>query len=432
MGLPLMGSRATLRRQFLMEQMEQNNKRNGYWSGLISGLLLAILLIGCVYIGNQVYRIFESKKIAESNQAEGAELLNEYTAAKVEVIEETIKQYFLEETDRNALENGIYTGMVNALDDPYSEYYSAEELEELQMSTEGIYYGIGAYISKAATDEFCTISGVIENTPAEEADLRAGDIIYEVDGVLTQGMDTTEVVSLIKGEEGTQVVLTLVRDGEDDYLKIPVERRKIESPTVSNEMLENGIGYIEITEFDDVTEDQFAEALAECKAKGMKALILDLRSNPGGNLSTVCEISRMLLPKGMIVYTEDKYGKRDEYTCDGVRQLQVPAVVLVNGYSASASEILAGAMKDHGIATIMGTTTFGKGIVQRVIALSDGSAVKLTVSKYYTPNGNNIHEKGIEPDVEVEFDADAYYDEGVDNQLQEAVRYLTTIQSQAN
>ncbi|MBR4983662.1 MAG: S41 family peptidase [Lachnospiraceae bacterium] len=412
--------------------MEQNNKRNGYWSGLISGLLLAILLIGCVYIGNQVYRIFESKKIAESNQAEGAELLNEYTAAKVEVIEETIKQYFLEETDRNALENGIYTGMVNALDDPYSEYYSAEELEELQMSTEGIYYGIGAYISKAATDEFCTISGVIENTPAEEADLRAGDIIYEVDGVLTQGMDTTEVVSLIKGEEGTQVVLTLVRDGEDDYLKIPVERRKIESPTVSNEMLENGIGYIEITEFDDVTEDQFAEALAECKAKGMKALILDLRSNPGGNLSTVCEISRMLLPKGMIVYTEDKYGKRDEYTCDGVRQLQVPAVVLVNGYSASASEILAGAMKDHGIATIMGTTTFGKGIVQRVIALSDGSAVKLTVSKYYTPNGNNIHEKGIEPDVEVEFDADAYYDEGVDNQLQEAVRYLTTIQSQAN
>ena len=415
-----------------MEQMEQNNKRNGYWSGLISGLLLAILLIGCVYIGNQVYRIFESKKIAESNQAEDAELLNEYTAAKVEVIEETIEQYFLEETDRNTLENGIYTGMVNALDDPYSEYYSAEELEELQMSTEGIYYGIGAYISKAATDEFCTISGVIENTPAEEADLRAGDIIYEVDGVLTQGMDTTEVVSLIKGEEGTQVVLTLVRDGEDDYLKIPVERRKIESPTVSNEMLENGIGYIEITEFDDVTEDQFAEALAECKAKGMKALILDLRSNPGGNLSTVCEISRMLLPKGMIVYTEDKYGKRDEYTCDGLRQLQVPAVVLVNGYSASASEILAGAMKDHGIATIMGTTTFGKGIVQRVIALSDGSAVKLTVSKYYTPNGNNIHEKGIEPDVEVEFDADAYYDGGVDNQLQEAVRYLTTIQSQAN
>lgn len=407
-----------------MEQMEQNNKKNGYWSGLISGLLLAILLFGCVYIGNQVYRIFEAKQIAESSQTEDAELLNEYTAAKVDVIEDTIHQYFLEETSRSDLENGIYTGMLEALDDPYSTYYSAEELKELQMSTEGIYYGIGAYISKAVTDEFCIISGVIENTPAQEADLRDGDIIYEVDGVLTQGMDTTEVVSLIKGEEGTQVVLTLIREGEDDYLEIPVERRKIESPTVSNEMLENGIGYIEITEFDEVTEDQFAEALAECKGNGMKALILDLRSNPGGNLSTVCEISRMVLPKGLIVYTEDKYGEKDEYTCDGLRQLQVPAVVLVNGYSASASEILAGAMKDHGIATIMGTTTFGKGIVQRVISLSDGSAVKLTVSKYYTPNGNDIHEKGIEPDVVVEFDADAYYNEGIDNQLQEAINYL--------
>lgn len=407
-----------------MEQMEQNNQKSGYWSGLLSGLLLAILLIGCIYIGNQVFQIFEAKKITEEAKAEDAELLNDYTAAKIDVIEDTIRQYYLEEVDRSELENGIYTGLVNSLEDPYSVYYSAEELEELQMSTEGIYYGIGAYLSKAATDEYCVISGVIENTPAEEAGLRADDLIYLVDGVDVYGMDITEVVSLIKGEEGTQVVLTLVREGESDYLEIPVERRKIESPTVSSEMLENHIGYIQITEFDDVTEDQFAEALAECKGNGMKALILDLRSNPGGNLSTVCEISRMVLPKGMIVYTEDKYGKRDEYTCDGLRQLQVPAVVLVNGYSASASEILAGAMKDHGIATIMGTTTFGKGIVQRVISLSDGSAVKLTVSKYYTPNGNNIHEKGIEPDVVVEFDADAYYNEGVDNQLQEAMNYL--------
>ena len=408
-----------------MEQMEQNNQRNGYWSGLLSGLLLAILLIGSIYVGKQVFQIFEAKKIAENAQAEDAELMNEYTAAKVEVIEDTIKEYYLEEADRNTLENGIYTGLVNSLEDPYSVYYSAEELEELQMSTEGIYYGIGAYLSKVATDEYCVISGVIENTPAEEAGLRADDIIYMVDGVDVYGMDITEVVALIKGEEGTQVVLTLVREGESDYLEIPVERRKIESPTVSSEMMENGIGYIQITEFDDVTEDQFAESLAECKGNGMKALILDLRSNPGGNLSTVCEICRMLLPKGMIVYTEDKYGNRDEYTCDGLRQLKVPAVVLVNGYSASASEILAGAMKDHGIATIMGTTTFGKGIVQRVISLSDGSAVKLTVSKYYTPNGNDIHEKGIEPDVEVEYDADAYYNEGIDNQLQEAVKYLS-------
>ena len=408
-----------------MDQMEQNNQRNGYWSGLLSGLLLAVLLIGGIYLGKQVFQIFEAKKIAENAQAEDAELMNEYTEAKIEVIEDTIKEYYLEETDRSALENGIYAGLVNSLEDPYSVYYSAEELKELQMSTEGIYYGIGAYLSQAAGNDYCVISGTIANTPAEEAGLRADDIIYKVDGIDVAGMDISEVVALIKGEEGTKVVLTLIREGENDYLEIPVERRKIESPTVSTEMLENDIGYIEITEFDDVTEDQFAEALAECKGKGMKALILDLRSNPGGNLSTVCEISRMVLPKGMIVYTEDKYGNRDEYTCDGMRQLNVPAVVLVNGYSASASEILAGAMKDHGTATIMGTTTFGKGIVQRVISLSDGSAVKLTVSKYYTPDGNDIHEKGIEPDVEVEFDAESYYNEGVDNQIQEAVKYLS-------
>ena len=407
-----------------MEQMEQNNQRNAYWSGLLSGLLLAILLIGSIFVGKQVFQIFETKKIAENAQSQDAELLNDYTEAKVGILEDTINQYYLEEVDRSELEHGIYTGLVNALEDPYSVYYSAEELKELQMSSEGIYYGIGAYISKAATEDYCVISGTIENTPAEQAGLRADDIIYMVDGVDTAGMDINEVVAMIKGEEGTKVVLTLVREGESDYLEVPVERKKIESPTVSTEMLENNIGYIEITEFDDVTEDQFAEALAECKAKGMEALILDLRSNPGGNLSTVCEISRMVLPKGMIVYTEDKYGTRDEYTCDGVRQLQVPAVVLVNGYSASASEILAGAMKDHGIATIMGTTTFGKGIVQRVISLSDGSAVKLTVSKYYTPNGNDIHEKGIEPDVVVEFDSEAYYNDGVDNQLQEAIKYL--------
>ena len=229
-------------------------------------------------------------------------------------------------------------------------------------------------------------------------------------------------------EEGTKVVLTLVRDGESDYLEVPVERRKIESPTVSTEMMDDGIGYIEITEFDDVTEDQFAEALAECKAKGMKGLILDLRSNPGGNLSTVCEISRMLLPKGMIVYTEDKYGRTDEYTCDGMRQLQVPAVVLVNGYSASASEILAGALQDYGVATIVGTQSYGKGIVQSVLDLQDGTALKLTTAKYYTPNGNNIHEIGITPDVEVDLpeelktEVTLSYEEDV--QLQKAIEVL--------
>ena len=416
-----------------MEEMNQQpRQKNGYWSGLLSGLLLALLLLGIWYIGNQTYGIFKAKQIAGSaSKHEDGVLLDEYTTSKVEVIQDTIEQYYLEGVGQETLENGIYSGMVNSLKDPYSVYYSAEELKEIQMSTEGIYYGIGAYISKGATDEFCTISGVIENTPAQEADLREGDIIYEIDGVSAQGMETTEVVSLIKGEEGTKVVLTLYREGEEDYLKVEVERRKIESPTVTFEMMENEIAYIQITEFDDVTEQQFSEALTEARAMGMKGLLLDLRSNPGGNLSTVCEIARMVLPKGLIVYTEDKYGVRDEYTSDGKNTLEVPAVVLVNDYSASASEILAGAMKDHGVATIMGTTTFGKGIVQRIISLSDGSAVKLTVSKYYTPSGSDIHEKGIEPDIEVIFDSDAYYEKDIDNQIQEGIRVLEE-QIQAN
>lgn len=405
-----------------IQEIQTKKGKNGYWSGLLSGLLLAVLLLGCTYVGRQVYRIYEARQIA--NGKEQSELLSSYTTAKIEVIQETIDQYYLSETKLTALEDGLYSGMVDALGDPYSVYYSADELKVIQQKTEGIYYGIGAYISKGATDDFCTISGVIKNTPAEEADLRAGDIIYEVDGISAQGMETTEVVALIKGEEGTSVTLTLIREGEADYLHVPVERRKIESPTVEWEMLENNIGYILITEFDDVTTDQFAEALAECRGKGMTGLILDLRSNPGGNLSTVCEIARMLLPKGLIVYTEDKNGNRDEYSCDGTHQIDIPLVVLVNGYSASASEILAGAIKDYGVGTIVGTTTFGKGIVQRIISLSDGSAVKLTVSKYYTPNGNDIHEKGIEPDVEVEFDGETYYADGTDNQLEAALEYF--------
>ena len=191
-------------------------------------------------------------------------------------------------------------------------------------------------------------------------------------------------------------------------------------------MLDDDIGYIQIMEFDDVTLDQFTEALAVCKGSDMKGLILDLRNNPGGNVSTVTEIARQILPKGLIVYTEDKDGERVEYSCDGENELQVPLVVLVNNGSASASEILAGAIKDYNKGTLLGTTTFGKGIVQRIIPLTDGSALKLTVSSYFTPKGNNIHKVGIEPDEELKFDMNAYLKDGTDNQLERAEEILRT------
>lgn len=406
-----------------MNENEKDDNRS-FWRGLAVGLAssCAILLVvfGSVKI-YQTYRVYG--KLASGNSAETESVANEKTTEKLGVLENTIKQYFWQDVDESTLEEGVYKGLLESLDDPYSVYYTHDELVQLQQQTEGIYYGIGAYISQDNEMGYVRVSKIIKNTPAEASGLQQDDYIYKVDGEDMQGKDSSYVVSKIKGEAGTKVTITVVREGAIDPIDIEVERQKIESPTVEYQMLDNDMAYIQITEFDLVTTDQFEEAYKQAQTDGMKGLILDLRSNPGGNLSTVCDIARMILPKGLIVYTEDKYGKREEYTCDGANQIKVPLVVLTNGYSASASEILAGAVKDYGIGTLVGTTTYGKGIVQKVINLSDGSAVKLTVSNYFTPNGNNIHKIGIDPDVEVEFDAEQYKN-GVDNQLEKAKEVL--------
>lgn len=402
------------------------NKRS-FAGGMIAGVVLTLFL-GCGYfVGKQLYRAFGSGSLAQSTVGiaeNGGSVVNDSTEQKMDVIEQMIGEYFLEEVDAQALEDGIYRGMISALDDPYSTYYSQEELEELQNKTQGIYYGIGARVSIDTDTLLPRIASVIADTPAEEAGLMANDLLYKADDTLLQGMDLSSAVALIKGDEGTTVHLTVIREGESDYLEFDVVRRKLNNETVTYKMLEDNIGYIQIQEFDDVTLDQFTDALATCRGSGMEGLILDLRGNPGGNLSTVCDIARLMLPKGLIVYTEDKNGEREEYSCDGEHQMTEKLVVLVDGNSASASEILAGAVKDYGIGTLVGTTTFGKGIVQRIMRLSDGSAVKLTVSNYYTPNGNNIHKIGIEPDVEVPFESEPYLEDGTDNQLNAALEIL--------
>ena len=264
-------------------------------------------------------------------------------------------------------------------------------------------------------------SGVIKNSPAEAAELMEGDIISKVDGEDMAGLELDEVVSHIRGPEGTKVTLTLIRNGET--LEVELTRAQVNTPTVESEMKEDGIGYLQITEFDDVTVDQFTENFNSLKEQGMKGLIIDLRGNPGGSVDTVCAVAKQLLPQGMIFYMEDKDGKRTEYTCDGA-DFDLPLVVLVNEYSASASEILSGAIKDAGIGKLVGKKTYGKGIVQSVIGLGDGSAVKLTIANYYTRNGNDIHLKGIEPDVEVELDSDAYLEDKTDTQLDKAIEVL--------
>ncbi len=405
---------------------EKKEKNSSFRRGLVTGILLTLLVICFLFVVSKLGALLSGGMNSDIEFSEES-AVTPMMVNKLQLLEKTIDQFFyLHEVTDEELDDGIYRGMLAALNDPYSEYYTTEELTELMEQSEGIYYGIGAYVSLDAETNLPKITGVIEGAPAEEVDLRANDLIYEVDGVPTYGMSLTEAVTLIKGEEGSQVTLTIVRDGESDYLKIPVTRRKVESPTVKFEMLDERTAYIQITEFDDVTIDQFADALAMAKGSGMEGLILDLRGNPGGNLDAVVEIAKMILPEGMIVYTEDKQNKRVEYTCDGSRQLEVPLVVLIDMNSASASEILAGAVKDYGIGTLVGTTTFGKGIVQQIIPFSDGSAVKLTISSYFTPKGNNIHGIGIEPDVECEFDGEAYYntENPYDNQLEKAKEVL--------
>lgn len=393
----------------------------GLLIGIFVTLLVSLLATGIMGLGRGIRQLKDIR--AHKENVTGGSVTDADVVRKLGILEETIQQYFWKDVDSATLEEGVYRGILDSLDDPYSVYYTEEELIALQEQTQGIYYGIGAYISQDVETGYVQISKIIKNTPAEESDLMQGDYIYEINGESMYGKESTYVVSKIKGEEGTYVTITVLRSGESEPLDIEVERRKIESPTVEYEMYDNHMAYIQITEFDTVTSGQFEEALGQARQEGMQGLIIDLRSNPGGNLSTVCEIARMLLPKGLIVYTEDKYGEREEYTCNGQNEIDVPLVVLTNGYSASASEILAGAVKDYGIGKLVGTTTYGKGIVQKVINLSDGSAMKITVSTYYTPNGNNIHQIGIDPDVEVAFDAEQYK-AGVDNQLETAKQVL--------
>lgn len=427
----------------------KSEKTRSFWGGLATGMCVSLVLVMCTlflvgivtyidledYSGpkNQIY-IENSGDSEDENTGivvEG-EVVNQDVVEKMQVIEQVIDQYFYQEdTDKEAMVDGIYKGMVSSLGDPYSEYYTVEELNELLEGIEGVYYGIGCYVSMDTAMGLAKISGIISGAPAEEVDIRPNDYIYAVDGVETYGMSLDEVVSLIKGPEGTKVVITFIRDGE--YLDVEVERRKVEAPTIETEMFDNGIAYIQITEFDEVTIEQFADALKDAREQDMKGLIIDLRANPGGSLNAVVEIAKQILPKGLIVYTEDRDGNRQEYKCDGKKELDVPLVVLVDGNSASASEILAGAIKDHGIGTLVGTTTFGKGIVQQAISLGDGSAVKLTISTYYSPNGNNIHGVGVEPDIVCEFDGDRYYsDEAYDNQLEKAKEVLRELIEQAN
>ncbi len=352
-------------------------------------------------------------------------LLSGQTVRKVNVLKQLIDQHYYkaDEVTDEQLEEGLYKGLLESLDDPYSVYYTPDEVEKLNETISGTYTGIGAYVSKDASTGCPKIAGVISGAPAETAGLQTDDILLEADGESLQDLDLDMAVSRIRGEKGTTVHLTISRDGKKQ--EVDVMREEVHSETAAGEMLEDGIGYLQIAEFDDVTPDQFTEELKKLQDQGMKGLILDLRNNPGGTVEAVTSVAQYLIPEGLVFYMQYPDGSRKEYKADGTDWINLPIAVLVNGNSASASEILSSAIQDSGAGTIIGTQTYGKGVVQTVYSLQDGTEVKLTISEYFTRNGHEINKIGVTPDQTVEFDSEEYQKSGTDNQLETAIETIT-------
>ena len=337
---------------------------------------------------------------------------------KLSNIKTRIDYYFLFDTEVD-YETGILKGYVDSFNDPYTVYYTPDEYKDLMESTSGRFSGIGVVVQQN-TNGMVTVVRPYVDAPGYNAGIRTDDIIYKVNGEEVSGQDLSLVVSKIKGEAGTTVDIQIYRPSTNEYIDMTIERAEIEIETISHEMLVNNIGYISMTSFDEVTYTQFMAAYEELQANGMQALIIDLRDNGGGLLDICTSILDKLLPEGVLTYTENKAGTREYYRSDANAILDIPVVILVNGYSASASEIFTGAMKDYDAATIVGVKTFGKGIVQVILAMDDGSALKVTTSRYFLPSGVCIHELGIEPHVEIEDDPETEEDE----QLNKAIEIL--------
>jgi len=421
--------------------MKENKK---FFLGVFVGLVvMMILTAGFVKLAfeNRTVRVlvFDIVKRMSAVADEGVQRNDTTTgpainwdevSKKSEELYNTIDDYYLNEIDNNKLQDGIYKGMVDSLGDQYTVYYNTEEYKQFTTSSSGTYCGIGVAVSQNASTGAITVVKTFKKGSGEKEGMLPGDIIYKVKGKKIEGLELSKVVSQIKGEEGTYVKVTVLRDGKE--IEFNLERRKLEIDTVTYRIEEKDgkkIGYIAVSEFDEVTASQFKNAIAELEKEGIKGLVIDLRDNPGGLLDVTCEMLDRMIKKGILVYTVDKNGKRiDEEATDNL-SFDKPVAILVNGNSASASEVFSGAMKDYNVATLVGTKTFGKGIVQSIVPFGDGSAMKVTVSRYYTPNGINIHGTGIEPDVEVKLDEkaikDGKLDRKEDNQLDKALDVIT-------
>lgn len=404
-------------------------------SGVIQGLLIGsftMLAICTVVIAAAVKKGYirpdtDGSIYIQSETYDGNTGIGTEAEQKLNLIDQTLKDFYFDDIDDSKVLDNIYKAYVNAYGDKYTVYYTADEYAKIQESSNGAYYGIGVVVRKN-DDGTILVVEPYDGAPGKEAGMRKNDVIVTVNGESVADQDLNSVVAKIKGDEGTTVNIGIRRDGSDDITELTVTRRKVEIKTVAYEMLDDSVGLITISEFDKVTAQQFKEAYAQLETMGMKGLVIDIRSNPGGLLNVVVDMLDEILPDGLIVYTEDKYGNRQEYNGSNPDVIDVPLAVLVNGESASASEIFAGAVQDYGAGTIIGTQTFGKGIVQTIRRMSDGSAIKYTMAKYFTPKGQDIHGHGVTPDIveelSDEFNNLTEYDASKDNQLQKAIEVI--------
>ena len=402
---------------------ERNQKRKGRMNGVIGFILGIMTSFVLVYVGFAF--AFNNGNVLSLFLKRNNKLDYKKIEEKTSVLQNIIDRYFLFDEDMTKVEDGIYAGMMNGLGDPYTVYYTKEEYKALNEDTEGKYSGIGAVVSQNPNTKIITIVKIFDNSPANDAGLQVGDIIYKIDGEEVAGTDMDILVKTkIRGEEGTSFKMTVLRGDERKEVELDLTRRSIEVETVAGKMLDNNIGYIAVSQFDAVTSEQFKSNIESLQSQGMTKLIVDLRGNPGGLLDQVVDMLDYILPDGLVLYTEDKYGKREEYYSDGSHELKIPMVVLVNENSASASEVFTATFRDFEWGTVVGKTTFGKGIVQNVLPLGDGTAVKITTQHYYPPSGYDLHKVGIKPDLEVDLNEGAKIGTDSDNQLSAAIDIL--------
>lgn len=357
--------------------------KKSFFIGVVFGMVALFVINSFITNGVLIY-----------NKIVGNELTPKQ---KIKEIENIVNKHYVNEYDETFMKETMYKGMIASLKDPYSYYMSKDELNDFLQNTEGNYVGIGIMVN-LTEDEKININKVFDNSPAQQSGLKTNDKIIKVEGVSVNLENYQDLVTKIKGEEGTTVNLTIQRDNGTAF-NVDIVRKNVAVPTVEFKTLDDNIGYIKITQFDRVTYEQFKQAFDSLS--NTDGLIIDLRDNPGGLLTTVVQIADLLLPEGTITYIEDKNGNRDYHKSDA-NCYNKPLAVLVNENSASASEILSGAIKDFGAGKLIGQKTYGKGVVQNLYKISDGSGVKITMAKYYTPSGICIDKTGIEPDYKIE------------------------------